>query len=103
MGQRILGKFRACTGAYAVKGVAGSGHHRRVMTTLTDLLPTTADPDTVFEAFSGWAAGQGLTLYPHQEDALIEVVSGSNAIVSTPTGSGKSLIATGAHFAALPF
>jgi superfamily II RNA helicase len=69
--------------------------------TLTNLLPDTADPDTVFEAFSGWAAKRDLELYPHQEDALIEVVSGSNVIVSTPTGSGKSLIATGAHFAAM--
>jgi superfamily II RNA helicase len=69
--------------------------------TLTDLLPETADPDSVFEAFSNWAAKRDLQLYPHQEDALIEVVSGSNVIVSTPTGSGKSLIATGAHFAAL--
>ena len=69
--------------------------------TLTDLLPETADPDNVFEAFSNWAAKRDLELYPHQEDALIEVVSGSNVIVSTPTGSGKSLIATGAHFAAL--
>ncbi len=69
--------------------------------TLTDLLPKTPDPDNVFEAFSNWAANRDLQLYPHQEDALIEVVSGSNVIVSTPTGSGKSLIATGAHFAAL--
>jgi superfamily II RNA helicase len=75
-------------------------HHRTDMT-LTDLLPDTADPDTVFEVFAGWAAKRDLELYPHQEDALIEVVSGSNVIVSTPTGSGKSLIATGAHFAAL--
>src|SRR4029453_10286548 len=44
---------------------------------------------------------QGLTLYPTQVDALIEVVSGSNLILSTPTGSGKSLVATGAHFTAL--
>jgi ATP-dependent helicase YprA (DUF1998 family) len=40
-------------------------------------------------------------MYPAQEEALIEVVSGSNVIVSTPTGSGKSLVAAGAHFAAL--
>lgn len=44
---------------------------------------------------------RGLTLYPHQEEALIEAVSGANVIVSTPTGSGKSMIAAGAHFAAL--
>jgi superfamily II RNA helicase len=68
---------------------------------LTDRLPDDADPDAVFGAFSSWAAEQGFSLYPHQEEALIEVVSGANVIVSTPTGSGKSLIATGAHFTAL--
>ncbi|HEU4423034.1 MAG TPA: DUF3516 domain-containing protein [Pilimelia sp.] len=69
--------------------------------TLTDHLPATADPDAVFDAFAGWAKGIGLTLYPHQEEALIEIVSGSHVILSTPTGSGKSLVATGAHFAAM--
>jgi superfamily II RNA helicase len=68
---------------------------------LTDVLPTDADPDAIFDAFAGWAKAQGLTLYPHQEEALIEVVSGANVIVSTPTGSGKSLIAAGAHLTAL--
>jgi superfamily II RNA helicase len=68
---------------------------------LTDLLPDTADPDSLYEAFAGWAAKQGLTLYPHQEEALIEIVSGSHVILSTPTGSGKSLVAAGAHFTAL--
>ncbi|MEV4298249.1 DEAD/DEAH box helicase [Microbispora rosea] len=59
------------------------------------------DPDALFDAFASWNADRGLTLYPAQEEALIEVVSGNNVIVSTPTGSGKSLIAAGAHFAAL--
>ncbi|SEQ94927.1 Helicase conserved C-terminal domain-containing protein [Streptomyces radiopugnans] len=69
--------------------------------TLIDQMPSTADPDTLYEAFSGWAEGRGITLYPAQEEALIEVVSGANVILSTPTGSGKSLVAAGAHFAAL--
>jgi superfamily II RNA helicase len=69
--------------------------------TLTDQLPPTADPDSLFEAFAGWAKAQGLALYPHQEEALIEIVSGANLILSTPTGSGKSLVAAGAHFAAM--
>ena len=72
--------------------------------TLADLLPpdpADADPDTVFGLFAVWVAGQGLSLYPHQEDALIELVSGANVILSTPTGSGKSLVAAGAHAAAL--
>ncbi len=75
------------------------------MTTLTELLPPPSDsppdPDAIFSAFAGWAKDRGLSLYPHQEEALIEVVMGSNVILSTPTGSGKSLVATGAHFAAL--
>ncbi len=59
------------------------------------------DPDVLFEAFAGWAGEHGLGLYPHQVEALIEIVSGGNVILSTPTGSGKSLVATGAHLAAL--
>ena len=69
--------------------------------TLTDLIPAGAEPDDVFTAFTDWTARQGLTLYPHQEEALIELVSGANVILSAPTGSGKSLVATGAHFTAL--
>ncbi len=69
--------------------------------TLTDLLPATPEPDAVFDAFAGWSKRRGLALYPHQEEALIEVVSGANVILSTPTGSGKSLVAAGAHFTAL--
>src|SRR3954466_1482699 len=69
--------------------------------TLTDLIPATAEPDAVFDAFSGWVSEQGLTLYGHQEEALIEIATGANVILNTPTGSGKSLVAVGAHFAAL--
>ena len=69
--------------------------------TLTDRLPGTKDPDAVFDAFQKWTSEQGLSLYTHQEEALIEIVSGANVILNTPTGSGKSLVATGAHFAAL--
>src|SRR4249919_2993517 len=69
--------------------------------TLIDLLPATPDPDAVFDAFAGWSKRRGLALYPHQEEALIEIVSGANVILSTPTGSGKSLVAAGAHFTAL--
>ena len=59
------------------------------------------DPDALFEAFTAWTTDQGLDLYPAQTEALIELVSGSNVILGTPTGSGKSLVAAGAHFAAL--
>ncbi|NYI06862.1 DEAD/DEAH box helicase [Allostreptomyces psammosilenae] len=69
--------------------------------TLIEQLPSGADPDALLDAFTGWAADRGITLYPAQEEALIEILSGSNVILSTPTGSGKSLVAAGAHFAAL--
>ena len=69
--------------------------------TLTDRLPRQNSPDATFDAFVGWCGDRGLTLYPAQEEALIELVSGSNVILGTPTGSGKSLVATGAHFSAL--
>ncbi len=64
--------------------------------------PTTpGDDDAVVDAFTSWATERGLTLYDHQEEALLELVTGSHVIASTPTGSGKSLIAVAAHFSAL--
>ena len=60
-----------------------------------------ADPDELFTSFAAWAQAQGTVLYPHQEEALIELVSGANVVLATPTGSGKSLVATGAQYAAL--
>ncbi|WJY01558.1 DEAD/DEAH box helicase [Curtobacterium sp. 458] len=59
------------------------------------------DPDAVYEAFAAWAAEGGRPLYPAQDEAVIELVSGANVVLSTPTGTGKSLVAAGAHFAAL--
>ena len=44
---------------------------------LTEMLPETADADELFDVFSRWVTHQGLTLYPAQEEALIEIVSGA--------------------------
>ena len=63
--------------------------------------PTSAEPDALYDAFVTWAAGEGFTLYPAQDEAVIELVSGSHVILSTPTGSGKSLVAVAGHLAAL--
>lgn len=59
------------------------------------------DPEGLLDAFSAWAAGTGRPLYEAQEEALLEVVTGANVVLATPTGSGKSLVAVGAHLAAL--
>jgi superfamily II RNA helicase len=73
--------------------------------TLTAELPTEprpdADPDEVYAAFVEWTTNTGIELYPAQDEALMELVTGANVILATPTGSGKSLVAAGAHFTAL--
>ncbi len=44
---------------------------------------------------------KGLTLYPEQEEAILELFAGRNVVLDTPTGSGKSLVAAALHFKAL--
>ena len=68
--------------------------------TLADAV-TDAAPDAVYDAFVAWAEGRGIRLYPAQDEAAIELVSGSHVVLSTPTGTGKSLVAIAAHTASL--
>ncbi len=68
---------------------------------LLDLAPTPWNADAAYDVFEGWASERGLPLYPAQDEALIELLSGANVILSTPTGTGKSLVAIAAHFIAL--
>ena len=63
--------------------------------------PPATDADSMFDHFADWAVRRGIALYPHQEEALLEIVAESNVIAATPTGSGKSLIGTAALFVAL--
>ena len=51
----------------------------------------------VVDAMVDWSADNGRTLYAHQESAILEMLSGSNVILATPTGSGKSMVALAAH------
>jgi len=48
-----------------------------------------------------WVSSTGLSLYPAQEEALLEIMAGKHVVLNTPTGSGKSLVATALHFKAL--
>ncbi|SDQ27597.1 DEAD/DEAH box helicase [Leucobacter chromiiresistens] len=60
------------------------------------------ESDEAFAAFEEWAWEQrALRLYPAQEEAVLGIALGSNVILATPTGTGKSLVAIGAHFIAL--
>ena len=61
----------------------------------------TVDGDAILAGFTDYAEEIGLELYPAQEEAIFEVVLGNHVILNTPTGSGKSLVAAAAHFAAL--
>ena len=54
-----------------------------------------------FERFFDWTLARGIELWPHQEDALMDLAAGDHVIVGTPTGSGKSMIALGMHFLAM--
>ncbi len=67
------------------------------------LAPLAGKPsvDAVLDKFVAVAATKGLTLYPEQEEAILELFDGKNVILATPTGSGKSLVAAGLHFKAL--
>src|SRR3954463_8573151 len=58
-------------------------------------------PDDVYAAVVDWAGDRGLELYPHQDEAIMELLGGANVVLATPTGSGKSLVAVAAHAAAL--
>ncbi len=72
---------------------------------LVDFLPARSegesegepDGDALLLAMTEWAIDAGIELYPHQEEAILELLSGSNVILATPTGSGKSLVALAAH------
>lgn len=68
---------------------------------LLEQAPSPWNPDAAYDAFHAWSQSRGLPLYPAQDEALLEIVSGANVILSTPTGTGKSLVAIAAHFVAL--
>jgi superfamily II RNA helicase len=71
---------------------------------LAALLPRTGErlpPDAVLDRFVSFVAGAGLSLYPHQEEAILHLLDEKHLVLATPTGSGKSLVATFLHFQAM--
>ena len=72
------------------------------MRRLDTQVPSGADPDAVYDAFTAWAGGAGSRpLSRTRTRRSSRSLGGNHVILATPTGSGKSLVAIGAHAAAL--
>src|SRR5512146_347264 len=71
--------------------------------TLYDLIPRGDRPsnDVLLGRFLEYTESKRLQLYPAQEAAILELFEDRNVILNTPTGSGKSLVASALHFKAL--
>ncbi|MEO6034373.1 MAG: DEAD/DEAH box helicase, partial [Verrucomicrobiota bacterium] len=72
--------------------------------TLYDLIPKTDErptSDLLLTRFLEYVEGRQLQLYPAQESAILELFEEKNVILNTPTGSGKSLVASALHFKSL--
>ena len=68
---------------------------------LGDFIPETSGSDELLDAFLEWSLAAGLELYEHQEEAVLRLLADENVVLSTPTGSGKSLVALAGAFAML--
>jgi superfamily II RNA helicase len=68
---------------------------------LADLALKAKTPSDSLDLFLDYVFSKNLELYPAQEEAILELSSGKNVILNTPTGSGKSLVATSLHFQSL--
>jgi superfamily II DNA/RNA helicase len=92
----------APSGDLATGPSAGTGHasSARTPAPLGSRLPSpgAAGGDDLLDRFLDWVAELGFELFPAQEEALLEIMAGRHVILSTPTGSGKSLVAAGLHF-----
>ncbi len=60
-----------------------------------------ASNDELLSCFLEYVTEKKLELYPAQEEAVLELFEDRNVILNTPTGSGKSLVATALHFRSL--
>jgi superfamily II RNA helicase len=84
-------------------GAPGAGP--ATLAPLAARLPGPGEPplsdEQVLDRFVAWAADAGLSLYPAQEEAILELLEGRHVVLATPTGSGKSLVAAFLHFQAM--
>ncbi|MEQ1504263.1 MAG: DUF3516 domain-containing protein [Myxococcota bacterium] len=52
----------------------------------------------MLDVFLAWVSDLGLSLYAHQQDAILELFGGNHVVLDAPTGSGKSMVALALHF-----
>ncbi len=64
-------------------------------------MPPAPDEGALLDGFAEFTIEAGIEMYSAQEEAVLDLIAGSNVILNTPTGSGKSLVAVAAHFVAL--
>ena len=64
-------------------------------------IPSSPTGDSLLTAFLDHTTELGVELYPAQEEAILELFEGRSVILNTPTGSGKSLVASALCFKAL--
>ncbi|WQD12329.1 MAG: hypothetical protein U1U88_000203 [Lawsonella clevelandensis] len=75
--------------------------------TLADYLPELTDcPESlldtsIIDCFERYIADSGIDPYPAQAEGFLTISAGDHLILSTPTGSGKSLVAIFAHWWAM--
>lgn len=62
---------------------------------------TSLSNDALLGQFLDYTTARTLELYPAQEEAVLELYADKNVILNTPTGSGKSLVASALHFKSL--
>ena len=61
----------------------------------------TLNNDEILTHFLDYVTSLGMTLYPSQEAAILELLDHNHVVLNTPTGSGKSLVAYALHFQAM--
>jgi len=64
-------------------------------------LPSSSSSDEILDAFLTALEQKNISPYAEQEEAILELYAGNHVILNTPTGSGKSLVASALHYLAL--
>ncbi len=57
--------------------------------------------EEALERYLEWCASRNMELWPHQEEALLDLAAGDHVVLGTPTGSGKSMVALGLCYLAI--